>query len=156
MLRCFLIGDFAKTIVTYGTEPFLRSCQLCSPSRTSQHFMEPEVSIPCSQKPSIVTNYWFKFSDIFVLSFDIQGVLIRFIEPHNLTFQRNIFFSCCKRPDGRRGMVTLIFSLLKLRVEAVPQSDTYVLPMSVLRMWILETYCSDERRRHLFFKRLTQ
>jgi hypothetical protein len=26
---------------------------LCSPSRTSQHFMEPKSSIPCSQEPSI-------------------------------------------------------------------------------------------------------
>jgi hypothetical protein len=30
----------------------LRSCQLCSYSRTSQHFMEPEGSLPCSQEPS--------------------------------------------------------------------------------------------------------
>jgi hypothetical protein len=28
--------------LTHGAEPFLRSCQLCSYSRTSQHFMEPE------------------------------------------------------------------------------------------------------------------
>jgi hypothetical protein len=27
-------------LLTYGTEIFLRSCQLCSPSRTPQHFME--------------------------------------------------------------------------------------------------------------------
>jgi hypothetical protein len=30
----------------------LRSCQLCSHSSTSQHFMEPEGSLPCSQEPS--------------------------------------------------------------------------------------------------------
>jgi hypothetical protein len=30
----------------------LRRCQLCSHSKTSQHFMEPEVSLPYSQKPS--------------------------------------------------------------------------------------------------------
>jgi hypothetical protein len=35
----------------YGAEPFLRSCQLWSPSGTPQHFMEPEGSIPCSQEP---------------------------------------------------------------------------------------------------------
>jgi hypothetical protein len=29
----------------------LRSRQLCSYSRTSQHFMEPEGSLPCSQGP---------------------------------------------------------------------------------------------------------
>jgi hypothetical protein len=39
-------------LLTYGAEPFLRSCQLCSPSRTPQHFMEPKSSIPCSQEPS--------------------------------------------------------------------------------------------------------
>jgi hypothetical protein len=36
----------------YGAELFLRSRQLCSHSRTSQHFMELEGSIPCSQEPS--------------------------------------------------------------------------------------------------------
>jgi hypothetical protein len=36
----------------HGAEPFLRICQLCSYSRTSQHFMEPEGPLPCSQEPS--------------------------------------------------------------------------------------------------------
>jgi hypothetical protein len=39
--------------LTHGTEPFLRSCQLCSYSRTSHHFMEPGDSSPHSHKPSI-------------------------------------------------------------------------------------------------------
>jgi hypothetical protein len=39
-------------LLTRGAEPFLRSRQLCSPSRTLQHFMEPEGSIPCSQESS--------------------------------------------------------------------------------------------------------
>jgi hypothetical protein len=39
-------------VLTHGAEPFLRIHQLGSPSRTSQHFMEPEGSIPCSQEPS--------------------------------------------------------------------------------------------------------
>jgi hypothetical protein len=39
-------------LLTYGAEPFLRSRQLCNHSRTSQHFMEPEGSSPCSQEPS--------------------------------------------------------------------------------------------------------
>jgi hypothetical protein len=38
--------------LTHGAEPFLRSCQFCSYSRTSQHFMEPGGSLPYSQKPS--------------------------------------------------------------------------------------------------------
>jgi hypothetical protein len=40
------------TSLTYAVEPFLRSRQLCSYSRTSQHFMEPKGSLPCSQEPS--------------------------------------------------------------------------------------------------------
>jgi hypothetical protein len=36
----------------HRAEPFLRRCQLCSHSRTSQHFMEPYSSLPCSQEPS--------------------------------------------------------------------------------------------------------
>jgi hypothetical protein len=38
--------------LTHGAEPFLKICQLCSYSRTSQHFMEPGVSLPCSREPS--------------------------------------------------------------------------------------------------------
>jgi hypothetical protein len=38
--------------LTHGAEPFLRSRKLCSYSRASQHFMEPESSLPCSQEPS--------------------------------------------------------------------------------------------------------
>jgi hypothetical protein len=38
--------------LTHGAEPFLRSCQLCSCSRTSQHFMEPGGSSPRSHKTS--------------------------------------------------------------------------------------------------------
>jgi hypothetical protein len=43
---------WASTPLTYGAEPFLRSHQLCSHSRTSQYFMEPEGSLPCSKEPS--------------------------------------------------------------------------------------------------------
>jgi hypothetical protein len=39
-------------ISLHGTVPFLRKRQLCSYSRISQHFMEPEGSLPCSQQPS--------------------------------------------------------------------------------------------------------
>jgi hypothetical protein len=41
-----------KKVLTYGVWPLLRSCQLCSYSRTSQHLMEPESSLPCSQESS--------------------------------------------------------------------------------------------------------
>jgi hypothetical protein len=40
------------TSLTHGAEPFLRSRQLCSYSKTSQCFMEPEGSLPRSQEPS--------------------------------------------------------------------------------------------------------
>jgi hypothetical protein len=39
----------------HGAEPFLRSRQLRSYSRISQHFMEPEGSLSCSQEPSTGT-----------------------------------------------------------------------------------------------------
>jgi hypothetical protein len=47
-------SHFSETayLLTYGAEPFLRSCQLCSHSRNSQHFMKPEGSSQCSQEPS--------------------------------------------------------------------------------------------------------
>jgi hypothetical protein len=47
--RC-LIYRFKS--LTHGAEPFLRNHQLCSYSRNSQHFMEPEGPLPCSQEPT--------------------------------------------------------------------------------------------------------
>jgi hypothetical protein len=41
-------------LLTGGAEPFLRSRQLCSYSRTSQHFMEPEGTLLSSHEPSTV------------------------------------------------------------------------------------------------------
>jgi hypothetical protein len=38
--------------LTHGAETYLKSRQLCSYSRTSQQFMEPVGSLPCSQEPS--------------------------------------------------------------------------------------------------------
>jgi hypothetical protein len=38
--------------LTHGAEPFFRSRQFCSYSRTSQRFMEPKGSSPCSRQPS--------------------------------------------------------------------------------------------------------
>jgi hypothetical protein len=38
--------------LAHGAEPFLRSRQWYSHSRTSQNFMEPEGSLPCSQEHS--------------------------------------------------------------------------------------------------------
>jgi hypothetical protein len=47
-----LLSTLFSLSLTHGAEPFLRSCPLCSHSRNSQHFMEPEGSLPCSQEPS--------------------------------------------------------------------------------------------------------
>jgi hypothetical protein len=43
---------FALTNEFYGGEPFLRNRQTLRQSRISQHFMEPEDSLPCSQELS--------------------------------------------------------------------------------------------------------
>jgi hypothetical protein len=47
-----ILDGISCPLLTYGAEPFLRSRQLCSHSRTSQHFMEPEGSSPFSKEPS--------------------------------------------------------------------------------------------------------
>jgi hypothetical protein len=55
MARAYLKISFSYFITylfTCGTEPFLRSCQLGSHSRTSQDFMEHVDLLPCSQEPS--------------------------------------------------------------------------------------------------------
>jgi hypothetical protein len=46
------ITDEGNIIITHGAGPFLKSRQLCSYSRNSQHSMELEGSLPCSQEPS--------------------------------------------------------------------------------------------------------
>jgi hypothetical protein len=45
--RVLLCLTYRHVSLTHGAEPFLRSY-----SRTSQHFMESEGSLPCSQEPS--------------------------------------------------------------------------------------------------------
>jgi hypothetical protein len=43
---------FGRNLLTHFLTELSPSCKLCSLSRTSQHFMEPEGSLPCSQEPS--------------------------------------------------------------------------------------------------------
>jgi hypothetical protein len=50
--KCHSTRRLTWYLLTYGAEPFLRSCQLYSHSRTSQHFMEPEDSLPSWWEPS--------------------------------------------------------------------------------------------------------
>jgi hypothetical protein len=47
-----VLTDFVCHSLMQLSESFLRSCQFCSYSRTSQYFIEPESSLPCSQEPS--------------------------------------------------------------------------------------------------------
>jgi hypothetical protein len=39
-------------ILTYGAEPFLRSCNSAAIQKIPSNFKEPEGSSPCSQEPS--------------------------------------------------------------------------------------------------------
>jgi hypothetical protein len=47
-------SELYQKLTTYlqGAEIFLKSLQSLIYSKTSEHFMEPEGSLPCSQKPS--------------------------------------------------------------------------------------------------------
>jgi hypothetical protein len=49
-------------LLIYGAEPFLRSCQLCSPSGTSQHFMEPEGSMNILYFENLLHSCWITLS----------------------------------------------------------------------------------------------
>jgi hypothetical protein len=46
-----------SNLLIHKAETFLRNRQLCSHSRTSQHFMEPEGSTPRSQEPSTGSHH---------------------------------------------------------------------------------------------------
>jgi hypothetical protein len=50
----FFLSFFLSLFISFHhrAEPFLGNRRLCSYSRTSQHFMEPEGSSPCSQELS--------------------------------------------------------------------------------------------------------
>jgi hypothetical protein len=52
-LQWYVIHWVGNLNQLHGAEPFLRNRQLCSYSRTSQQFMEPEGSIQCSQESFI-------------------------------------------------------------------------------------------------------
>jgi hypothetical protein len=70
---------------THGAEPFLRSHQLCSYSRTSQHFMEPKGSLPCSQEPCLHS-----YIDVLLQKYerrlkDFEGIKFTVSSIHNTT-----------------------------------------------------------------------
>jgi hypothetical protein len=46
------LGKYLTNSLTHGAEPVLRRYQLCSSSRISQHFMEPEGLLSCLQESS--------------------------------------------------------------------------------------------------------
>jgi hypothetical protein len=53
--RCVESNEFTLTNQLCGTERYFRGHQLCSHSMRSQHFIEPEGSLPHSQELSICT-----------------------------------------------------------------------------------------------------
>jgi hypothetical protein len=74
-LNNLLISYILTHSLTHGAEPFLRSCQLCSYSRISQHVMEPEDSLPCSQEPS-TGPYLHQINPIHTIPFYLRSILI--------------------------------------------------------------------------------
>jgi hypothetical protein len=52
ILNIIYDGEYSIHSLTHRVKSSLKSCQLCSYSRNSQHFMEPEGSLLCSQEPS--------------------------------------------------------------------------------------------------------
>jgi hypothetical protein len=82
----------------------LRSCQLCTYSRTSQHFMEPESSLPCSQDPSTgpdpqpdrsssYPTYFLAFLVVsFLLAFPTNILYAFLFSPTRVTYPAHLFF----------------------------------------------------------------
>jgi hypothetical protein len=56
--RCTMLHIQWTYLLTYGAEHFLRSCQLCSDSRNSQHFTEPKGSSSCPQESTNWSLSW--------------------------------------------------------------------------------------------------
>jgi hypothetical protein len=118
-------------ILTYGAEPFLRSCQLCSHSGTSQHFKEPEGSSSCSQDTSTGP---YPEPDRSSPHHPILS-LKDYILAYTLMYQGS---TCCLLHAG-----FLLFYFSTLKVEAIYSSETSVdshrttrhnIPASVLRI----------------------
>jgi hypothetical protein len=56
--QCLSSKELNTTVplsLTHGVEPFLRSCQLCSYSRTSQHCIEPEGYYRVHKSPLLIS-----------------------------------------------------------------------------------------------------
>ena len=57
-ITCLYILTYLLTCLLHGAESFLRSQLVCSQSRNSPHFMEPEGSLPHSQASATCPYPW--------------------------------------------------------------------------------------------------
>jgi hypothetical protein len=102
--------------LTHGAEPFLRSCQLCSYSKTSQHFMEPVGSLPCLQEPSHPTS----LRSILILSIHLRLGLRSGLFPYG--FPTNILYGLIFYPIRAECPAHLI--LLDLIILVILEKGT--------------------------------
>jgi hypothetical protein len=111
--------------LTHGAEPFLRSCQLCSHSRTPQRFMEPEDSLPRSQEPSTGPypepdrsnlHHPLLFSSVpyFTLSSHLHVGMTKIFRPHIYKRISPLLYqeSSWRVKGGRRIRLTTVASLV--------------------------------------------
>jgi hypothetical protein len=109
----------------------LRNNQLCSHSRTSQHFMDPEGSIPCSQEHSIAPHpklYQSNTIPFYLSSILISSTHLRLGLPSGLFppgFPTNILYAFRFSPIRATCPAHLI--LLDVIILIIPKDSPYVL-----------------------------
>jgi hypothetical protein len=110
--------------VTPGVQPFLRSRQLCSFSRASWHFMEPEGSLPCSQEPS-TGPYPEPEQSNPSHPISLRSILILFIHLHR-GLPSGLF------PSGFRTNIVYAFVFAPLLLHALPISLSLIWSLIML------------------------